>query len=429
MPRTVGGLDYAGTTVLPMTVQWAWVGGVSDDSAKVKARIADSTTATLRYSTSPTLTSYSTASGTEGNDEVFTFTLSGLAADTTYYYGFAGSTVTGKFRSFPTEGEAASFSIATASCAGEPPDGGSADYIGPGNTSNTPVFAHVVTRDPLMFLHLGDRGYPDISTNNVPAFRDNYNENMQNANQLAMHLAMAVDYVWDDHDFGANNSSGASASKPAAQSVYREHVPHWTLPSGSLIYHTYVIGRVRFIICDARSERSSHGATDNSSKTVLGATQKQWLKDGLLAATEPLIVVATINPWIGTGGNSWGIYSTERAELAEYLEDNNLTERVLLLSGDNHFVAADDGTNSQYDTGSSDPGPVVAQFASMDGAFSANDGTWSEGIFKVRRQQYGTLDFADDGTEITVTVKGWALSASPGATEAELFSLQHVYTG
>ena len=418
-----GSGDTTGYTpvVTPITVSSVWAGGVTDTTATVKAR-STASAATLRYSTDPGLAGASSVAGTEGSDDVFAFALTGLSPETRYYYGFAGSSVTGTFRTFPVEGDIFSFLLATASCAGEV--GGDYEV---GTVANTPAFDRIVDQDPYLFIHTGDRGYPDITTNSPASFRTNYNANMAMSKQLALHQAMAVDYVWDDHDFGNNNSDGTSASKPAAQSVYREHVPHWTLPHADMIYHSYAIGRVRFIIIDPRSARTPQTDPDNSSKTILGATQKTWLKAELLAATEPVIMLMTGSPWIGTTSNpTWGLYSTERAEMAEFFEDNNLTDRLFLFSGDQHFNAGDDGTNSQYDTGSANPGPPVVVFAPMDSAFTTDDGTWSEGIHKDTKQQYGTIQFEDTGLQITVTARAYAVS---GASESLAFTLSKVFPG
>jgi phosphodiesterase/alkaline phosphatase D-like protein len=405
----------------PISVEWAWSGNLSASAATVKAR-SSSPMVTMRYGTDPFLGSYLTAAGTEGADNVFTFDLSGLSADTEYHYGFTGSVVRGKFRTFPTVGAQASFTVVAASCAGF-----SGSQYQFGLVSNTPAFDRIADRDPLLFIYLGDRGYPDIASANVTAFRTNYANNMNMARQRNMHLAVPVAYIWSDDDFGTDNADTNAPAKPAAQQVYREHVPHWPLPVSDSIQQTFVIGRVRFILLDNRSYRTPNSATDNSSKTRLGATQKAWLKSELLAATEPLIVVTIESPWIGTDFVTWGIFSTERAELANFFEDNGLTDRILLVGGDHHYVAGDDGTHTQFASGAVTPGPLHVVFAPLDGmdTLSRNTGTWTAGPYAPRRQQYGTIAFDDDGTDITVTATAWSVT---DAVEQSQFTLVKVYS-
>lgn len=414
MMRFLGGGFHAPD----ITVDWAWSGNISATGATILARARHAGEVTLRYGTDPSMPN--TVEGVEGAPGIFTFDLSSLSADTAYQYGFTGSDVTGQFRTFPTPGTAHSFTIATASCAG---------YTGSeykvNTVSNTPAFDRIADREPLLFIHLGDRGYSDIATNSPPGVRANYNANMAMERQRNLHLAVPVAYIWSDDDFGTDNANTDAPAKPAAQQVYREYVPHWPLPVGDSIQQTFVIGRVRVILLDCRSYRTPNGATDNSSKTRLGATQKQWLKDTLLAATEPLILVSIESPWIGNGTDfvSWGIVSTERAELANFFEDNDLVSRVVLFSGDHHLAAGDDGTNTNFATGNP-PGVMTVTFAPLDGQWTDSSGTWSEGEHIDSHQQYGTLDIVDDGDSITLTAKGWAVSDE---TEAEMFSLAKVF--
>lgn len=65
--------------------------------------------------------------------------------------------------------------------------------------------------------------------------------------------------------------------------------------------------------------------------------QKQWLKDELLAATEPCIVLEIGSWWGDTTGfaDGWDSFSTERQVFAEFFEDNDLTSRLFLLGADN----------------------------------------------------------------------------------------------
>lgn len=405
-----------------INVTSAWVGGVTSTGASVKARCADSATLTLRYATNEALIGATSVAGTEGGDEVFAFTLSGLSANTRYYYGFTNAELAGSFKTFPTEGSQASFTVAAASCAG----GSGAQYVtGPTKTSNSPAFDKIRARDPAVFIHTGDRHYRDISTNNVPAFRTAYRDVISNNRQKLLHLYVPVAYSWSDHDYGANDSTGASASRPAARQVYREHVPYWPLDSAGAIYQKFTIGRVLFILLDCHSERSANGAPDTPEKSMLGTEQKQWLKDTLLAADEKVIVISISTPWT-VGGSTWQVFPNERQELAEFFEDNDLTSRIFLLAGDFHFNAADAGTNTQFDPDAVTPGPPVVVFAPLDANFTTSYGTYSEGIHKDRKQQYGTLHFADNGDEIVLTAKGWAVT---DATEAEQFSLVVTYDG
>lgn len=421
MRRLFGGFNFS-PAVQTADVEFGWVGNVTTTSATVKARVPTGTP-TLVYSTDSNLTDPDNLSGTEGSDSVWTFNLSGLSANTTYYWSIVGWALSGKVRTFPSSG---SFTIAAASCAGHPGVGNAEYTTGATETSDSPAFDRIRDRDPALFIHMGDLHYRDLNTSSSASYRTAYRDVLANTRQHALYRNVPTAYVWDDHDYGPNDSDGTYTHKATPQAVYREYVPHWTLPSASAIYQTFTIGRVRFILLDVRSERSPNGNTDNSSKTMLGATQKQWLKDTLDAATEPCIVLGLIDAWNSSLTDDWGSFSTERQELAEFFEDFGHTDKLFLLHGDIHAIMGDDGTNTQYDPGSVNDGPPLAGFAPLDGGATTYSGTYTQAASTDSNQQYGTLTFIDTGSQITVTARAYEVSDS---TEVEAWNFSKVYTG
>jgi hypothetical protein len=78
-----------------------------------------------------------------------------------------------------------------------------------------------------------------------------------------------------------------------------------------------------------------------------------------------------------------------------------------MLSGDAHSLALDDGTNSQYATGTAtgSRGFVVAHAAPMDRRTTVKGGPYSHGIVR-GNGQFGILDVEDDGSRVRVTIQG-----------------------
>jgi len=390
-------------TAFPQDVQFVWSGAVTTQSAKVKVKlIADSTEARLAVSDSPDLSSpaYSSwdTSITTENNRIVSFDISGLLSNTQYYYGIeVGGAVdalfVGRFHTFPAG--ISSFTFAFGSCAQ--------------TGSNHAVFLTIESLNPLFFIHLGDMHYQNIAVNDVNLFRQAFETVHGAANQSRLYRNVAIAYMWDDHDYGPNNSDSTAPGKMAARLTYQEYVPHYPLPAGTgnvPIYYAFTIGRVRFVVCDSRSARSPFSATDNDSKTMLGTAQKAWFKQELLnaASTHALIVWVNTLPWIGiTGDDGWHRYTFERAELANFIQSNNI-KNLCMISGDAHMLAIDNGTNSYYGSGGGTGFPVF-HAASLDQSPSIKGGPYSEGAFP-ERGQFGLMTVIDESDSIKVQWSG-----------------------
>jgi phosphodiesterase/alkaline phosphatase D-like protein len=383
-------------------VEWIWAGGTTSTDVTVRAKLnEDSASVRLAVSENEDMSeavyTAETAADRAENRRVVSFDVEGLKPDTAYHYaveadGHVDMSRQGTFRTVP-QGPA-SFSFAFASCAR--------------SGSNGAVYDAIRESDPLFFLAIGDWFYGDIATNNPDLYRAVYEDTLTRPAQAALYRSTSTGYVWDDHDYDGNNGDGQSATRPAVRTVYRELVPHYTLPAGegdAAIYQAFTAGRVRFIMTDTRSERTP----DGPEKSLLGARQKEWFKAELLAAKGryPLIVWVNPVPWIdsaGAGKDNWGGYDTERREIADFIAENNI-EGILMLSGDAHMLAIDDGTNSDY-SASGGAGFPVFHAAALDRQGSSKGGPYSEGTHP-GGGQFGFVTVEDDGgSEINVKLSG-----------------------
>ena len=388
------------TAALPVAeVEWIWSGGTTSEAVTVKAKLArDFRAVRLAVSTSAEMESpifVPPAVDPVTTDAVAAFQVVGLTPDTTYWYaveadGKLDLSRQGRLRTFPTG--AASFTVALGSCS----DTG----------SNGAVFDAIRATDPLLFIADGDLFYEDIRANDPALFQAGFDRTLTAPAQAALYRSAPIAYVWDDHDFGPNDADSTSPSRPAAQATYRDLVPHYPLsgePGDAVgpIYQAFTIGRVRFIMTDNRSAMSPVTAPDDATKTMLGAEQKAWFKQELLAARDryPVIVWVNPQPWIVTAGPNaygWGAYATERRELADFIATNQINGLVM-LSGDAHMLAIDDGTNSDY---SSVGGAAIPVFhaAALDRHGSLKGGPYSEGTH-LGGGQFGLMTVEDTGGE------------------------------
>lgn len=402
-----------------MSVAWVACGALTDTSIAASAKPGATLACRLAVSTDPTMASgvIFGSSVTSDSDGYVQLTKTGLTANTSYSYCIevAGTLDTSKIGSFTTApvaaGHAASFTFGFSSC----------------NVRSTthPVFAAIAARKPLFFMHIGDLGYSDIGANTPSLFQANYDGNYGSSTVGPAVRSCAWDYVWDDHDWGGDNSDGTAVAGPAAQSTFRQCAPHYTLAAADSINRTFQIGRAWFIVTDLRSFRSPVGNTDDATKTMLGATQKTWFKAQLLAAkaagaaaifwaSTSVWNVAGTSPFSGQDADNdhWGAYSTERTEIANYIRDNSILG-VVVLTGDAHSSGYAKAKNGDFATGGGAPIPVLMA-SPLDQTQTSRNCNWDVSFASANAGMYGIINVTDDGSLLTWDYHVYQADATTG---------------
>lgn len=274
--------------------------------------------------------------------------------------------------------------------------------------SNATVFDAIRGQDADWFLHLGDLHYADIGTSDVTRYHTAFDQVFQQSRQAALYRSQRTAYIWDDHDFGPNDSHGGSAGRNAAVEAFRARVPVTPALVAPLdpVYYTWdeSVGGlgVRFVVTDQRSMASNKTATDDANKSVLGATQKSWWKNQVATAPGGLVVWVCSRVWGGVataGADHWGGFTTERAELVAWI-NVHAPGRVVVLSADMHSLAIDDGTHHW--------GIPTFQAAPLDKTDAQTYGgaTYTQGRY-TNNHQYGMMTVSKSGLgELTVDWTG-----------------------
>ncbi len=172
---------------------------------------------------------------------------------------------------------------------------------------------------------------------------------------------------------------------------YDNYFPHYDLPDTSNgIFHSYKMGNAEFFVLDLRFSRTANTAcfvqdslgswtfSPDSSHTILGNTQKLWLENALLNSNADwkfIISSVTYNKSFSQlmnlmialqdfnfnyNGNTidgmflagifcdgWAGFPNDREWLFNVCNDNNV-DNVIIISGDTHSSAIDDGSNSGF---------------------------------------------------------------------------------
>lgn len=216
-----------------------------------------------------------------------------------------------------------------------------------------PILLKVVNRNPDVFCWLGDNIYGD--TRSMKVMRKKYTklgckEEFRKLNEKAFFLS-----TWDDHDYGANDAGKEYAKKKESKEVFLDF---WCEPESSErrnhegIYHSRIFGpegqRVQFIMLDTRSFRdplerkvapiwkNAYQPIDDTSKTILGAEQWNWLQKVLQEPAELRIVMSSIQFGITYNGwEAWANFPHEKQRFIDIIKQTK-SNGVVFISGDVH---------------------------------------------------------------------------------------------
>jgi hypothetical protein len=429
-----GPLDGSGDPVedppedpLPM-VLWATQVMAGTTTARISCQARNAALVRLVVADNAGLTTPVFTSSYQAPDslELTSFEATGLTAGTDYFYGLQVDDVTidgvRELRTAPS-GQT-SFTVAMGGDAGD--INTTHGYPLSIKTSNSPAYDRIADRDPAFFLFAGDRHYRDYNLASLPAHLLALRDTFNNPRLAGLAEQLPVMQIWDDHDY-TGVSDGSATGRDAAVELFRTAIPTdaWLVDTAITdpVGYTFAWGRTRWIILDHRSSRTAGN--------ILGTAQLNAVLDQIENATEELIFLYVGVPWIATAAplaDHWGAFTSNRATIAEKIEDF-AKGRVVLLHADQHLLAIDDGTNTQYDTGTTDPGPPLLDAAPLDSGTSFKTGDYSEGFVPDPpgsvEQQYATIEVDDQGSQLVVTMRGWQLDGA-GTGETEVITHQFV---
>lgn len=373
--------------------EWVWVGGVTDRQATLVAGgLPDETPLTLSLWADGRVALVVDVEA--GENGLIRHTWFDLDPATTYGYAVTETdeslptVVDGSFTTFATGPQ--DLTVVLGACAR--------------TGSNGSVFDAMAAEEPDLYIGVGDLHYSNLASTSPSDHINEYHRMAIQPAQAQLFRTTPFAYVWDDHDYGPNDSGASSPSREAVSLAYRQAVPNYEVdpdPSQS-IAQAFTIGRVRFVITDTRSMR-----TDVS---MLSERQLAWLVDELVESAPTHAVVVWVNPtpWVATadggGSDDWSAFPEERRAIADAIAAAEI-DNLVMVSGDAHMLAIDDGSNTGFVTSEASGFPLL-HVAALDRPGSVKGGPYSEGAFP-GPGQYGLLRILDDGgTEVTVVLSG-----------------------
>ncbi len=229
-----------------------------------------------------------------------------------------------------------------------------APYDRPGEPygKGTDIFRHMAGSGADFMIWGGDNVYlreADFSSASGIWYRysrDRANEDLQPLLAGMHHYA-----VWDDHDFGPNDSNRTFEFKDVSLQAFQTYWanPTWGEPDNPGVYGKFTWGDAIFLLLDDRYHRDESTLNEEGAeeKSVWGRQQFTWLKQSLLHAKRQRHYawkfIVTGGQFVQTEDTSHRIethelYRRERDELIEFIRENMITG-VVFLTGDVHHSA------------------------------------------------------------------------------------------
>lgn len=317
------------------------------------------------------------------------------------------------FYMMPAIESSANFKVAFTSC------------VNPIRVPLQPIWTQVGILRPDALLLIGDNNYMpsrpeayEASESTVSYAMSRYHRYLRDVPGLRSILSSVPTYaIWDDHDYGPNNSDRTFRWRELTLSLFKKYWPNPAAGNETTagIFFSFKIADVEFFMLDDRYHRDPNEAPDR--KTMLGEGQLTWLREQLKASTATFKVIVnghttTINR--ADRGEYWANFGDERNEFLKWMFAEGI-EGVFFISGDWHVGSlsridfAREGY-PLYELISSNAG--VSQVENDNHQYSYNRQTTGHNrrfdgpiVNDIRDYNFGMLEFSGTGENRSVTLK------------------------
>ncbi|QTN31944.1 alkaline phosphatase family protein [Akkermansiaceae bacterium] len=240
----------------------------------------------------------------------------------------------------------------------------------------TPMFGAILKHSPDTFVFLGDNIYGD--TEDMDLLKKKWNELAESDGFGKLRENTEILATWDDHDYGVNDGGKSYRMRDESQKIFLDFFQDAeTSPRRKRagVYASYTYGApgktCQILLLDTRYFRDElprakspvkkgavgwYEPTADTSKTLLGEAQWQWLEEQLQVTADVRIIASSIQILAHEKGmENWGNVPHERQRLTDLLKKHK-AHHSFAISGDVHFAElskSDLGTYPFYDLTSS----------------------------------------------------------------------------
>ncbi|WP_290476844.1 MULTISPECIES: alkaline phosphatase D family protein [unclassified Leeuwenhoekiella] len=216
-----------------------------------------------------------------------------------------------------------------------------------------PFWEQMAQNQADVFIWGGDAIYAD--TRNMRKMKKMYVAQKKIPDYKAFAESILVMGTWDDHDYGLNDAGAEYDQKQKSQKLFLDFIE---IPKNAETRKTEGVytsrdfevsgKKIKIIILDTRYFRSNlkrsanpekrYDPTTDSSKTMLGKTQWDWLARELQDKTDFTVIMSSIQFLSHEHGfEAWGNFPYEVARFEGLIKNSN-ANGVILLSGDRHIA-------------------------------------------------------------------------------------------
>ncbi|QJR15288.1 alkaline phosphatase D family protein [Usitatibacter palustris] len=203
------------------------------------------------------------------------------------------------------------------------------------------IFDNIAKLSPDLMLWLGDNIYTrEADYTSREGINRRYRFYRSHPTMQKLWTATPHVAIWDDHDFGPDNSDFSYSGAGWTHEMFLRYWPMPYSPPADGLYGKILQGDVDIFMLDDRSYRYPEGwpqgATD---KVMYGPKQMLWLKAALTASRAPFKIIAGGSQFFNkvSTAECWVKYPAEQADFLRFLEERKIPG-VIFLSGDRHFA-------------------------------------------------------------------------------------------
>ncbi len=260
-------------------------------------------------------------------------------------------------------GDAAAAALAVEETAPDSPSAGLPSRIAFGSCGSQekpqPVLRTVVSKNPDLFIYLGDNIYGD--TRDMGVLRAKYAKLAEKPEFRELRSRVPLLATWDDHDYGENDAGKDYPMKEESRAIFLDF---WKVPAGSARRtHGGIYDEQRFtargktlqvLLLDTRWFRDApkrnagkppagspwkndYQVDEDPQKTILGEEQWRWLEACLRRPAHLRIVCTSIQ--FGheyNGWESWTNFPAEHRRMTDLIQKTR-ANGVVFISGDVHW--------------------------------------------------------------------------------------------